>query len=886
MSATAPLVILLGLGCAVLAGARLARNAKRHREGFDGSTHDDTIKFGQERYNPLTSLLDLGKNPFVGPSPGPQDIINSRDDIRGAMAGLDVKFPSNSQGASVNIRGGKKTPYNIPGDTSGLRAYSVQKCEKVNTIDCSAFDNPDFAGNCGMCFKPGSDSQAQGHIGGLFLDPQDKTAAELQAQALGEKSVNYSPSVGTCPPGFFMINQAQCQALVKRLDCESKKTYDLPNCSQCYTDGSFTIVDAAVPLADLTLLISYIGNLTVTAAGKTIATGSSTQNGDNNIDIGSVPEGTPIIITVDGGNSGVIPSIGGFIQGPTATGVFQLQIAQLADADLQSGIQPRVSGEVTVGGQTVIQMKPARGYTKMALRVNIPVTFVDPTDDTAGRCASGPYLTQEGSAKILKSGTCFQPGNGPGSFSLDCLQEKFNELGCTSAGTGYPGDTTSAASLNKDASGNPRQLGDVADLIYENAIRASTGVSTSGQKLNLSDWNQASMFCTGVQISTPCDAVEVTGQMTQDCMADLYANRGSGTRTGGTYSSTNKQASLTGSKNRFCTTNGLLSPFGPDGSPQQDAINRAFASGGTIQNVKDLYDQTHRRANDNTLADSDRSSAIEDCYGVSLTMPSTNAKVVATGSAAAALKAQYDAIMSDINYLQGYGLGPGSGNATFDDRWAKKQALDAQIQVPIKARYVRIKPSMKPAPDDRCLQISQLQVFNSAGQEVARGKPVTASSILQSASIKAQYDGVMADLNYLQGLGLGPGSGNATFDDRWARKKDLDNQMANLPVPEKAVDGNPTARPFPQMFHDGCDSQGKNQFWMVDLGSDQDLSYIVYYNRSASDCCTNRADGMPVELLDSQMNLVGATQITGSGQQIQVNFTIFDTQNLPWNNLA
>ena len=294
-------------------------------------------------------------------------------------------------------------------------------------------------------------------------------------------------------------------------------------------------------------------------------------------------------------------------------------------------------------------MKPARGYTKMALRVNIPVTFVDPTDDTAGRCASGPYLTQEGSAKILQSGTCFQPGNGPGSFSLDCLQEKFNELGCTSAGTGYPGDTTSAASLNTDASGNPRQLGDVADLIYENAIRASTGVSTSGQKLNLSDWNQASMFCTGVQISTPCDAVEVTGQMTQDCMADLYANRGSGTRTGGTYSSTNKQASLTGSKNRFCTTNGLLSPFGPDGSPQQDAINRAFASGGTIQNVKDLYDQTHRSANDNTLADSDRSSAIADCYGVSLTMPSTNANVVATGSAAAALKAQYDGVMADLN---------------------------------------------------------------------------------------------------------------------------------------------------------------------------------------------------------------------------------------------
>jgi hypothetical protein len=43
---------------------------------------------------------------------------------------------------------------------------------------------------------------------------------------------------------------------------------------------------------------------------------------------------------------------------------------------------------------------------------------------------------------------------------------------------------------------------------------------------------------------------------------------------------------------------------------------------------------------------------------------------------------------------------------------------------------------------------------------------------------------------------------------------------------------------------------------------------------------------MPVELLDNNMNVVGLTSIQGSGPRIQVNFTIFDTQNLPWNNLA
>jgi hypothetical protein len=104
------------------------------------------------------------------------------------------------------------------------------------------------------------------------------------------------------------------------------------------------------------------------------------------------------------------------------------------------------------------------------------------------------------------------------------------------------------------------------------------------------------------------------------------------------------------------------------------------------------------------------------------------------------------------------------------------------------------------------------------------------------------------------------------------------------PVSSLAVDGNAQARNFPNIYHDKCDTDGAGQFWMVDLGSEQDLSYIVYYNRT--DCCANRADGMPVELLDNNMNIVGATTIQGSGPKIQVNFTIFDTQNLPWMNLA
>lgn len=881
----APLAILLGLGGGLLATARLARDTKRQREGFtdkvsstkstrsaegfankvgstqrnkvaegytdkvsptkstrsaegytDTTQHDAVAQAGQERYNPLTNLMDIMSNPFVGPSPGPQDVQNARKDIQGAFRGVAAKPPS--VGAPMTVGPGQNT-LNIPSDTKGMRTYAVQKCEKVISAQCSAFDDPEFAKNCGICFKPGTDSQAQNRIGGLFLDADDKTAAEMQSQALGEKRVNYRPTVGTCPPGFFVVDRASCDALQKRLDCEQKKTYSIAGCSQCYADGSYTIVDASVPRADLSLAVSYIGNLTVTLTGNTkpIATASSSALGDSVVPIGQIPESSTIVITVDG--PGAV--LGGYIQGPTVNGVFQVEIAQLADADLESGGRPRMSGELTVGGNSVIALKPGRGKTKMSLRVQVPMTFVDVGEYEASTCPAGPFITKESSAKVLAAGTCFKPGNAPGSYSLDCLQEKFIELGCTTDGTGYPSDAATAAALNRAPDGSARQIGDIANLIYENSLKATTGVSSAGVKQTLTQWNDASKFCTGKEILNACDAAAITGTMTAECMGDLWANKGEGNRLGGTYTSTVQNASLTGRKDRFCTPNGLLAPYGPDGKPQQEAIQRAFNAGGTIQDVKDLYDRTHRLANNNGAKDADRLAAIKDCYGVSLTMPTAKKEDTApTGKDLKALKAQYDAIMGDLNYLYGLGLGPGSGNATFDDRYAKKQALDKQVLLPIRAQYVRILPTKKGSPDDRCLQISQLQVFNSSGKEVARGRPTTSAST-------------------------------------WSL-------WGTQPDSSKAVDGNAAPRPFPNIYHDACNTNGQNQFWMVDLGSEQDLSSIIYYNRT--DCCGNRADGMPVQLLDSNMNVVGQTTINGSAPKIQVNFTIFDKQNLPWNNLA
>jgi hypothetical protein len=833
---TGPLLILVVLAVAVLMSARLAKDTKYRREGFTDvmDEHQNIISLGQERYNPLMNLINAFQNPFVSADPKPAEIESARKDIRTSLAGPDVEYRT---GISSAVLANPNMPYKMPSDTKGMRTYNVQKCEAIKTTDCSAFDDKTFAENCGMCHKVGTDSTSAGHMGGLFFDQDNIENAKLKAKAMGEARPIYSPTVGSCPPGYFTIDKAGCERQKRKQECEDKKTFNIPGCSQCYTGGNFTLVDNDVTKADAVLLIQYMGRLTVTVPGNAnpIIDQTSTSFADTSVTLTGVAEGATIIINVDGT---VPPALGGFVQGTTVTGVFRLDIGQLADIDLKMGTKPRFIGEVTVGGDPAILIGPARGQKSMSLRVNIPLTFVDVRDEAAQECTGGPYITKESSAVILKSGSCFSKGQGPGKYSMECLQEKFTELGGTTNGEAYPRDAATMSALNVDSSGKGRQLGEIAGLIYEKAVSATTGVSTAGVKLSLPQWNAASMFALGIQVTGPCDTVELTGTMTNECIADLWANKGAGGRTGPTYTSPVNKTSLKGVKDQFCTTGGLLSPYGPDGSLQQEAITRAYATGGTINNIKELYDMTHKRANDNSLSDNDRKTAIADCYGIHINMPPEQKPAETVGEdELMKIKRQLDGIYNNLRYLNSFGLYEGGNNETTNNNYAQKDKLESSIAKSVKARYVRVKPSMDISPYERCIQISQLQVLNNSGVDVARGKPTSGSSTWQQNS-----------------------------------------------RPSNAVDGTAQARSFPNMFHDACNTNGMNQFWMVDLGSEQDVAKIVYYNRT--DCCSNRSDGMVIELLDPTMNIVAIKKIVGTAPIIKMTMTKLDTMNVPWPNLA
>jgi hypothetical protein len=129
------------------------------------------------------------------------------------------------------------------------------------------------------------------------------------------------------------------------------------------------------------------------------------------------------------------------------------------------------------------------------------------------------------------------------------------------------------------------------------------------------------------------------------------------------------------------------------------------------------------------------------------------------------------------------------------------------------------------------IQIPQLEVIDTSGTEVARGRPVYA---YQS------------------------GSGG---------------------VPEFAVNG----KAYPHTHGEGEYHSGEdpdNDFWMVDLGSTVQVQEIRFHPRT--DCCVNRQLGAPVQLLNDRKEVV-AEKLLGSsnyptkwGQTESLTFTEVD----------
>jgi Extracellular link domain len=622
-----------------------AEKYANEHESFNNAGHlipgDAGVEAGQQRFNDLMAMINIANPsiPLTAPSAVQIDQATNTPITSGGESG---QFQINSV----------SNPYKIPTNVPDTMRKAQTICEKVKSPDCSAFQNADFAANCGISFDmDGINSKGEGHIGGLYISPDDRTNQLQRAERLGLRpnQIEYVPSIGKSKKGMFAINKQSCPVLSEQLACKRTHAIGVGNCTHCYTSSEFNRVDPSTPrikpqfnfVTNATQFYVYFGNGWINYPAKS---GVTTAAFDNS------KEGNTFYIYAMGDAATL--DVAGYISADTARGTFKMDLKTLIDRDVSTGYKPRLAGTKDVNGVRCFVMRPALGSSLLFMLGVIPYTFLTPNEFDAQNCDNGPIITTQAGADIIASDPCYGPTNKPGSYSLACIQQLFISMGGTSQGTGYPNDNTKARAIlfNGD---QPRSLVEIGNYLYDINVRASTGRDNGGNTLSIADWNSASMFCTSTPISSPCDGpTKNTGPLTKDCMQYLYTNGGLGKPNGATYTLGQQQTSMaaTGGTTQYCTPKGKLSPATPEGEA------RARAAGG-MNAVKSMYDNAHRLANDNTKKNADRAAAVMDCYGDKLQRPNQEVFWVGPGydytkAQAQGVCAQYGARVATQSELQ------------------------------------------------------------------------------------------------------------------------------------------------------------------------------------------------------------------------------------------
>ena len=212
------------------------------KEGFFDlpASHSAFVEDSKTKFNELTNTINL-TNPALPVSP------DSANAFKAALGGL---IPEPTSG-TFDFKA--KTDFNIPNNSPGT-FQQAKKCQDSGNT-CAAFDDPNFAANCGMSFDInaiGADGKPA--IGGLFISPDDRRkqmAAAAAVVSTGGPPYDpykvYQPTLGSSKPGTFSLTKDQCVVVKEKVDCASKQTFNSPNCTQCYTSQNFSRVGPATP---------------------------------------------------------------------------------------------------------------------------------------------------------------------------------------------------------------------------------------------------------------------------------------------------------------------------------------------------------------------------------------------------------------------------------------------------------------------------------------------------------------------------------------------------------------------------------------------------------------------------------------------------------------
>jgi len=605
------------------------------KEGFFDipDAYKASVASGTTKFNPLTSTLNL-LNPVI-----PIDPISSKD-IQDAIIGYHP-LPTESV---YDLK--KEAVYDIPSQPPAM--FEAAKACEAAPKTCAAFDDAEFATQCGMSFDTqGADSAGRVFTGGLYIMPNERKkqlARAAKVQQTGSEPYDpvkvYQPTIGRARPGTFSLNKDSCVVVKEKVDCAAKQTFSTPNCTQCYTSQQFSRVGPQTGRLSSTLHLYGSGNVTVTGR---VGIGQQVLSESKPVDITfpEASEGITFTVAV----SGSLPYLAGYLEGPTARGVFKVDLMTMIQRDTVTNAKPRITGTKTVGGFRCTALSPGSGKKEMALACLMPYTFINGFDGDSLACDNGPIITQEQSATHLESDPCYGKANSPGNYKLECLQSRWTDLGGTLQGTGYPKDKATADAIQRDSAGNPRDIDTIVDALAVRSAQAQTGQNANGVSLSIPEWNTQSMFMTGVPITNPCDGPNnAMGPVSKDCAVYLYQNKGQNSRIGSTY--TLPASKVASAKEKFtdvldaALTTGVAEGYLDADAPPPPAVTYNQPEGtaspttaggvalaqslGGVAAVQQTYNAINRNANNNAVPNDARAADIEKGYGIKVQPITTN----------------------------------------------------------------------------------------------------------------------------------------------------------------------------------------------------------------------------------------------------------------------
>lgn len=250
-------------------------------EGFSDQAMKQNADFEQvyaRKYNPIGTNLALS---------GTTGVLGGDGDSKALFGSLTSTIGDNGE-VVHNV----DNPYPLEENQAGLFG-TIDKCEKVNTMDCNAFDDADFTKNCGVCLDIGKDSKQKAHTGGLVLLPNDKK----DAPRIGAQLPQYEATVGSCPAGKLVASKKECIRLQNQMACEKGNTFNTPTgCSQCYDDGSYKVVNPND--SDTANLIDGTGSLYICGTGQ--VTFSEDGQSGNRVTLSNLSPTVPRVINLLG----------------------------------------------------------------------------------------------------------------------------------------------------------------------------------------------------------------------------------------------------------------------------------------------------------------------------------------------------------------------------------------------------------------------------------------------------------------------------------------------------------------------------------------------------------------------------------------------------------